>query len=122
MTLEEFMNGNNYNEDADTITGYFNIDKSSMYNNLKTIVTSLPDTVKKSDIIIQIDALTDNKIESIILASILFESLGSQIEGISKRIAFALSFSVMKDLIDMKTAEEIGEIFERVFNIDSSFE
>jgi len=122
MTLEEFMNGNNYNEDADTITGYFNIDKSSMYNNLKTIVTSLPDTVKKSDIIIQIDALTDNKIESIILASILFESLGGQIEGISKRIAFALSFSVMKDLIDMKTAEEIGEIFERVFNIDSSFE
>ena len=115
MTLEDFMNGNQYDTEAETITGYFRLDDKVMRKNMKTIIKALPDVERKSDILLQIDALTDNKMESIVLASLLFENLGGRNEDIAKNIAMALSIAMMEDIISMKDAERMAEIFTKVF-------
>lgn len=119
MNIDDFMkNAEAYNTDSDTITGFFNLDEDDMENKGKQAFESLKTAERKSDVLLMIDAITDSKIEGIVLTSALFEKIG-KMDGDddvnAMRIAMAVAISCSKDLIDESKAEDVLRVFASVF-------
>lgn len=125
MKIDDFMTqASDYNSDSDTITGFFNLDEEKMTANAISVFETAREADVKSDILLAVDAITDNKIEAIVLCFVVTEKLmnlsdndeSEDVDIIAAKIAMALSICHKKDLIDDDTAEGIMNVFAKVFS------
>lgn len=124
MNIDDFMNqAESYNQDADTITGFFGIDDDALTEKAKSVIKTAMTEDKKSDIILAIDAITESKIEAIVLtffAVSKLEELSASSEMAMKTapmVAMALSMCQHEGLFDEDNMEEIAEVFSKVFSM-----
>lgn len=124
MNIDDFMNqAESYNQDADTITGFFGLDDDSVTEKAKSVIKTAMTEEKKSDIILAIDAITESKIEAIVLtffAVSKLEELSASSEMAMKTapmVAMALSMCQHEGLFDEDNMEEIAEVFSKVFSM-----
>jgi len=124
MNIDDFMNqSESYNKDSKSITGFFNLNEDVMDNNIKELVSNIENYELKSDIIMSIDALTDSKLEGIVLSSLFFEKIGelsadkeaNPLVEIMK-ISMACAICTEKGFFKKEDAEEILEVFSKVFS------
>jgi len=125
MKIDDFMTqASDYNSDSDTITGFFNLDEEKMTANAISVFETASKADMKSDILLAIDAITDNKIEAIVLCFVVTEKMmnlshndeSEDVDITATKIAMALSICHKKDLIDDDTAESIMNVFAKVFS------
>lgn len=119
MKIDDFMNqASGYNVDADTITGYFNLDEENTMEKAVSVLETIKKVDKKTDFLIAIDAITDTKIEAVVLTFVVTEKLNELSESddlLAPKIAMAVAVCTQKGLIDKESAEDILEIFAIVF-------
>lgn len=126
MNIDDFLNeAGSYNQDADTITGFFNLDDDATEEKLKEVAKVAKEVDTKSEIMIKIDSITESKIEAIVLASLFTEAVMKHAMSgendmhealIPMKIAMALSMCVGDDVITIDDAEKVSEIFAKVFS------
>jgi len=119
MNIDDFMNqAESYNTDSDTLTGFFGIDDGVAEKKTKKIMMSAVKEDKKSDIVLTIDALTESKIEAIVLTFLAISHL-SEIkdnkELTAPKIAMALAMCSHDELIPEENMEKVLEVFSKVF-------
>ena len=119
MKIDDFMNqAGSYNTDSDTLTGFFGIDDGVAKKKTKKIMMSAVKEDKKSDIVLTIDALTESKIEAIVLTFLAISHL-SEIkdnkELTAPKIAMALAMCSHDELIPEENMEKVLEVFSKVF-------
>lgn len=124
MNIDDFMNqAESYNQDSDTITGFFGLDDDAVAEKAKSVIKTAMTEDKKSDIILAIDAITESKIEAIVLtffAVSKLEELCASKEMAMKTapmVAMALSMCQHEGLFDDDNIEEIAEVFSKVFSM-----
>ena len=123
MKIDDFMSqADSYDQDADTLTGFFGIDDEKLLENTKSVIKTAMSEDKKSDIILAIDAITDSKIEAIVLTFFAVSKLEELVaeDSIATKVApllaMALSLCTHEGLIDDENMEEIAEVFSKVFS------
>jgi len=111
MNIDDFMEqGDSYNTNSDTITGYFNLDEEKTHNNFIELRERSSKYKMKSDVMIHIDAITDSKMEAIMLSSIFFEHAKGRdfyADEFIQKLFLVLVESVEKGEIDSDAAELI---------------
>lgn len=124
MNIDDFMNqAESYNQDSDTLTGFFGLDDDAVTEKAKSVIKTAMTEDKKSDIILAIDAITESKIEAIVLtffAVSKLEELSASSEMAMKTapmVAMALSMCQHEGLFDEDNMEEIAEVFSKVFSM-----
>jgi hypothetical protein len=124
MNIDDFMNqAESYNQDSDTLTGFFGLDDDAVTEKAKSVIKTAMTEEKKSDIILAIDAITESKIEAIVLtffAVSKLEELSASSEMAMKTapmVAMALSMCQHEGLFDEDNMEEIAEVFSKVFSM-----
>jgi|11BtaG_2_1085332.scaffolds.fasta_scaffold02997_3 nitrogen regulatory protein PII-like uncharacterized protein len=119
MKIDDFMNqASGYNVDADTITGYFNLDEENTMEKAISVLETIKKVDKKTDFLMAIDAITDTKIEAVVLTFVVTEKLNELSESddlLAPKIAMAVAVCTQKGLIEQENAEDILEIFAIVF-------
>lgn len=122
MKIDDFMSqADSFNQDADTITGYFGIDEDVFSEKVKKGIKCAIDSDKKSDIVLTIDAITDTKLEGILLGFLLSEHLAdmqSDVDWVGKTaplVAMSLALCKHKGLLEESNMEDIAETFSEVF-------
>lgn len=123
MNIDDFMSqADSYNRDSDTLTGFFGIDDDVLTEKAKTIVKTAMTEDKKSDIILAIDAITDSKIEAVVLtyfAVAKLEELVAENKSMmmtAPMVAMGLAMCQHEGLIDDENVDAISEIFAKVFS------
>lgn len=121
MNIDDFMNeAESYNLDSDTVTGFFGLDNEVMTEKANRVLETAKKADKKSDIFLKIDAITDSKVEAIILSGLFFETAGSedvQEEAMSAiKVAMSLALCLEEGLIDDDNMNDIHEVFAKVFS------
>ena len=59
MNIDDFMSqASGYNQDADTITGYFNLDEDNTMEKAMSVLETIRKVDKKTDFLMAIDAIT----------------------------------------------------------------
>lgn len=126
MNVDDFLNQvGSYNQDADTITGFFNLDDDATEEKLKEVAKVAKEVDTKSEIMIKIDSVTESKIEAIVLASLFTEAVMKHAMSgesdmhealIPMKIAMALSMCVGDDIMTIDDAEKVSEVFAKVFS------
>ena len=123
MKIDDFMSqADSYDQDADTLTGFFGIDDEKLIKNTKSVIKTAMSEDKKSDIILAIDAITDSKIEAIVLTFFAVSKLEELVaeDSIATKVApllaMALSLCTHEGLIDDGNMEEIADVFSKVFS------
>ena len=129
MKVDDFMTqAESYNKDADTLTGFFNLDEDILMNKCKNIVITAMEQDRKSDVILAIDAITDSKIEAIVAtfcAIMKLEELREKPNAIDENsdafktapfIGMALSMCSTQGLIDEKNIRKVADVFGKVFS------
>lgn len=121
MNIDDFLNqAESYNQDSDTITGFFNLDDDETRDKLHSVADTAREVDTKSEIMMKIDAVTDTKIEAIVVASLFYEAIAKASSDdevvLPMKIAMALSMCVSKDLMSIDEAEKASEIFSKVFS------
>lgn len=124
MNIDDFMNqAESYNQDSDTLTGFFGLDDDAVTEKAKSVIKTAMTEEKKSDIILAIDAITESKIEAIVLTFFAvgkLEELCASSEMAMKTapmVAMALSMCQHEGLFDEDNMEEIAEVFSKVFSM-----
>lgn len=119
MNIDDFMSqASDYNQDADTITGYFNLDEDNTMEKAMSVLETISKVDKKTDFLMAIDAITDTKIEAIVLAFVVTEKLNELSNSddlLAPKIAMATAVCTQKGLIKEEDAESILEVFAAVF-------
>jgi nitrogen regulatory protein PII-like uncharacterized protein len=119
MNIDDFMSqASGYNQDADTITGYFNLDEDNTMEKAMSVLETIRKVDKKTDFLMAIDAITDTKIEAIVLTFVVTEKLNELSESddlLAPKIAMATAVCTQKGLIKTEDAEDILEVFAAVF-------
>ncbi len=119
MKIDDFMNqASGYNVDADTITGYFNLDEENTMEKAISVLETIQKVDKKTDFLMAIDAITDTKIEAVVLTFVVTEKLNELSESddlLAPKIAMATAVCTQKGLIAEESAEDILEVFAIVF-------
>lgn len=120
MNIDDFMNqAESYNTDSDTLTGFFSIDDEVAKDKTKKIMMSAVKEDKKSDIVLTIDALTESKIEAIVLTLLAISHL-SDIKDDNQltapKIAMALAMCNSDGLIPEENMDKVLEVFSKVFS------
>lgn len=121
MNIDDFMSqADSYNQDSETLTGYFGLDDKSTIKKTKSVIATAMTEERKSDIILAIDAITESKIEAIVLtffAVSKLEELTAESEmaiKIAPMIAMALSLCQAKGIIDESDIDDAAEVFSKV--------
>lgn len=124
MNIDDFMSqAESYKQDSDTVTGFFGIDDDVLTEKAKSVIKTAMTEDKKSDIVLAIDAITESKIEAIILtffAVSKLEELSASSEMAMKTapmVAMALSMCQHEGLFDEDNMEEIAEVFSKIFSM-----
>lgn len=119
MKIDDFMSqASGYNQDADTITGYFNLDEDNTMEKAMSVLETIRKVDKKTDFLMAIDAITDTKIEAIVLTFVVTEKLNELSESddlLAPKIAMAAAVCTQKGFIKVEDADEVLEIFAAVF-------
>ena len=119
MKIDDFMSqASGYNQDADTITGYFNLDEDNTMEKAMSVLETIRKVDKKTDFLMAIDAITDTKIEAIVLTFVVTEKLNELSESddlLAPKIAMAAAGCTQKGFIKVEDAEDVLEVFAAVF-------
>lgn len=122
MKIDDFMSqADSFDTNSDTITGYFGIDDEVFSKKVKKGIVSAMESDKKSDIVLTIDAITDTKLEGILLGFLLSEQLSDMridVDSASKTaplVAMSLALCKHKGLIEESNMEAIAEAFSEIF-------
>tara|TARA_R100001510_G_C7646258_1_gene203561 strand:+ start:1390 stop:1767 length:378 start_codon:yes stop_codon:yes gene_type:complete len=122
MKIDDFMSqADSFDTNSDTITGYFGIDDEVFSKKVKKGIVSAMESDKKSDIVMTIDAITDTKLEGILLGFLLSEQLADMridVDSAAKTaplVAMSLSLCKHKGLIEESNMEAIAEAFSEIF-------
>lgn len=119
MKIDDFMSqASGYNQDADTITGYFNLDEETTMEKAVDILETIRKVDKKTDFLMAIDAIAETKIEAIVLTFVVTEKLNELSDSddlLAPKIAMATAVCTQKGLIKESDAENILEVFAAVF-------
>lgn len=123
MNIDDLMNQQaSYNQDAKTVTGFFNLNEKELYEKAKTVCLKAVDDGKKSDVIMAIDALTETKLEAIVLSYIAAEKLyemqsdSDSSVGTAPKIAMSLAICQSEGFMEEDNMEDIAEVFSKVFS------
>lgn len=123
MNIDDFMNqAESYNKDADTLTGFFGLDDDAVTEKAKSVIKTAMTEEKKSDIILAIDAITESKIEAVVLTYFAIGKLEELSAGhdmamkTAPLIAMCLSLCQHEGLFDEENMDEIAEVFSKVFS------
>ena len=123
MNIDDFMNqAESYNKDSDTLTGFFGLDEDKLTKDAKRVIMTAMTEEKKSDIILSIDAITESKIEAIVLtffAISKLEELSAEHKSSmmsAPMVAMALAMCKHEGLMEDENMDEIAEIFSKVFS------
>ena len=123
MNIDDFMSqADSYDQESETITGFFGIDDEELLEKAKSVIKTAMSEEKKSDIVLAIDAITDSKIEAILLTFFAVSKLEELVaeDSISTKIApllaMSMSLCMHEGLIDNENMEEIAEVFSKVFS------
>jgi hypothetical protein len=121
MNIDDFMSqADSYNQDSETLTGYFGLDDKSTIKKTKSVIATAMTEERKSDIILAIDAITESKIEAIVLTFFAvgkLEEMTAESEmaiKIAPMIAMALSLCQAKGIIDESDIDDAAEVFSKV--------
>ncbi len=124
MNIDDFMSqAESYNQDSDTLTGFFGLDDDAVAEKAKSVIKTAMTEEKKSDIVLAIDAITESKIEAIVLtffAVSKLEELSASSEMAMKTapmVAMALSMCQHEGLFDEDKMDGIAEVFAKVFSM-----
>ena len=121
MNIDDFMSqANGYNTDSETITGYFNIDADETRDKVFSVLESVREADKKTDFLMCIDAITETKIEAVVLSYIVTEKLNQLSKDedtddlLAPKIAMAVAVCVSEGTIDEDNADKILKVFAAV--------
>jgi hypothetical protein len=123
MNIDDFMSqADSYNRNSETLTGFFGLDDDELTDKAKSVVKTAMTEEKKSDIILAIDAITDSKIEAVVLtyfAVAKLEELVAENKSMMMTapfVAMALSMCQHEGLLNDEDMDAISEIFAKVFS------
>lgn len=123
MNIDDFMNqADSYNQESDTLTGYFGLDDETTVEKAKSVIKTAMTQERKSDIIIAIDAITESKIEAIVLTFFAISKLeelcaeSDMSDKIAPMLAMAMAMCQHKGLMDEDKMEGVAEVFSEVFS------
>jgi len=123
MNIDDFMSqADSYDQESETLTGFFGLDDEETLKKTKNVIKTAMCEERKSDIILAIDAITDSKIEAVVLTFFAVSKLGELVaesemsDRVAPMIAMAMTLCEHQGLINDNKMEDVAEVFAKVFS------
>lgn len=123
MNIDDFMSqADSYDQESETITGFFGLDDKDTLDKTRSVIKTAMSEERKSDIVLAIDAITDSKIEAIVLTFFAVSKLEELVaesqfsDKVAPIIAMAMALCNNQGLINDNKMEDVAEVFAKVFS------
>jgi len=118
MKIDDFMNqAESYNTGSDTLTGFFGLNDETAKEKTKKILISAVEEDLKSNVVLKIDAITESKIEAIVLTYLALTHL-SDVKNDKQlgasQVALAIAKCHDKGFISDENVVQVLSIFAKI--------